>query len=107
MAALFNPACRRGEGIKWGLTCYTVVMFLVATVVTGMGFDLQSNSYINNRKFPGVGNVLPPGPLGYQSFIFSDEFTTASNFMFFLNGWLADGLLVGPLLVFVFACLGC
>ena len=82
-------------------------MFLVATALTGIGFDIQSDSYINNREFPGVpGDVLPPGPLGYQSFTFSDALTIVSNPMFFLNGWLADGLLVDSLFVPVFTCPG-
>ena len=97
MAALLNPARHWGTRIKWGLVSYTTVMFLIATVVLGMGFDLESNSYINNREFPGVTDVLGPGPLGYQRFIFSGKFMAVSNSMFFLNGWLADGLLVNSL----------
>ena len=96
MAALFDPAHHRGRGIRWGLISYTVIMFLAGTVVSGMGVNAHSNSYINNREFSGVGDALSPGPLGYQSFIFSDVPTTVSTSMFFLNGWFADGLLVNP-----------
>ena len=105
MAALFNPTHHRGRGIKWGLVSYTVIMFLVGTVVSGMDFHIRSNSYIDNPEFPGVGDALPPGPLGYQSFIFSDAPTIVFNSMFFLNGWLADGLLVNLSFVSAFNCL--
>jgi hypothetical protein len=60
MAALFNPANRRREGIKWGLVSYTVVMFSFVTVFTAMNLNIQSISYIDNREFPGVEGVLPP-----------------------------------------------
>lgn len=39
--------------------------------------------------------MVPPGPLGYQSFIFSDVLTIVPDVMFLLNGCLADALLVG------------
>ena len=71
-----------------------MLMFLVATALAGMGINAQSNSYINNREFPGVANVLLPGPLGYQSSVFSDAPMIVSNSMFYLNSWLGDGLLV-------------
>ena len=94
VATLFNPIHRRERGVKWGLVSYAVVMFSTATILTGIGFNDQSNSYIDNREFPGVRDALPPGPLGYQSFTFSDTLPVVASFMFFLNGWLADGLLV-------------
>ena len=97
MTALFDPVHRRGERTKWGLVSYTILMFSIATVLTGMGINVQSNSYINDREFPGVEDVLAPGPLGYQLFVSSDMPTIVSNSMFFLNGWLADGLLVNSL----------
>ena len=95
MAALFDSANRRGEGIKWGLVSYTMAMFSFATVLTGMQLNIRSISYIDNREFPGVEGVLPPGPLGYQSFIWSGTLTLIPSLMFALNNWLADGLLVG------------
>ena len=44
ITALFNPTCRRGRGIKWGLVSYTTIVFLVGTVVSGMGFNIKSDS---------------------------------------------------------------
>jgi len=97
MAALFDSANRRGEGIKWGLVSYTMVMFSFVTVLTGMQLDIRSISYIDNREFPGAEGVLPPGPLGYQSSIWSGALTLTPSIMFALNNWLADGLLVSSL----------
>ena len=96
MASLFNPANRRRWGIKWGLVSYTLATFLFATVLTGTGLQIGSISLIDNRKFPGIEGVLPPGPLGYQLFINPTALTIILNLMFFLNNWLADGLLVSP-----------
>ena len=59
-----------------------------------MNDDIQSISFIDNREFPGVGDTIPPGPLGYQLFIYSKPITIVPNLMFLLNNWLADGLLV-------------
>ena len=97
MTALFNPVNRRREGIRWGLVSYTMVMFLFGTVLTGMGLDVASVSLIDNREFPGVIGVLPPGPLGYQWLIRPTALSIIPNLMFFLNNWLAEGLLVSPL----------
>ena len=98
MAALFNPVRRRGDAIKCGIVSYTVVMFLIVTALTGIQFDIHSLCYIENRGFPGAGDALPPGPLGYHSFISSDALTVVHIILFFLNAWLADGLLVSYLL---------
>ena len=103
MGALVNPVNHRGQGIKWGLVFYTVVMFAFVTVYTAMNLNLQSISYIDNREFPGVGDVLPPGPLGYQWFMYSNALTIVPNLMFLLNNWMADGLLVGSLFDATFA----
>ena len=97
MAALLDPVNRRREGVKWGLVTYTVVMFSFVTVFTAMNLNVQSISFIDNREFPGVEGVLPPGPLGYQFFIYSKALSVIPNVMFLLNNWLADGLLVGSL----------
>ena len=102
MAALFNPVHRRGERVKWWLVSYTVVMCSVATVLTAMNLYVQSISYIDNRKFPGVGDSPPPGPLGYQVFSNSTPLVIIPNTMFVLNNWLADGLLVSSLFDTVF-----
>ena len=103
MGALINPVNRRGQGIKWGLVSYTVVMFVFVTIYTTMNLNIQSISYIDNREFPGIEGVLPPGPFGYQWFIYSKALCVISNAMFLLNNWLADGLLVGSLFDATFA----
>ena len=98
MAALLNPAHRRGERITWWLVSYTAVIFSSTTALNAMQLNIQSICYIDNREFSGVEGVLPPGPLGYLSSIFSDALTTVPDFMFLLfNGWLADGLMVSSL----------
>ena len=102
MAALLNPAHRRGQPVKWGLVSYTVVMFSVVTVLTAINTHIQSIGYVDNREFPGVEG-LSPGPLGYQLFVIPEALTISPNVMFFLNGWLADGFLVSPLFNFAFA----
>ena len=96
MTALFNPVHRRGDGVKWGLVSYTVITFLIATVATVMNLDFQSVSYVDNREFPGVGGVSPPGPLAYQMSAPTSAISIVSNVSFPLNNWLADGLLVSP-----------
>ena len=103
ITALFDRFHRRGEPIKWGLVSYTVVMFSVATVCAGTNLHNESVSYIDNREFPGIGGVLPPGPLGYQKFVDPKAIVVVPNLMFFLNNWLADGLLVSSLFNSVFA----
>jgi len=94
MAAFFDPVNRRREGIKWGLVVYTFLMFSFVTIFTAMNLNIQSISFIDNREFPGVPGVLPPGPLGYQFLIYSRVLSIVPNLMFLLNNWLADGLLV-------------
>ena len=97
MVALFGPAQRRRGSIRWGLVSYTMLMFSVETVLTGIQLHIQSISFIDNREYPGVEGVHPPGPLGYQEFIRPEALSIVSNLMFYLNNWLADGLLVGSL----------
>lgn len=94
IAALFDPVYRRGGDVKWGLVSYTAVMFSVVTVLTAVGLDIQSISYIDNRKFPGFENAIPPGPVGYQEFISPKARNIIQNVLFLLNNWLADGFLV-------------
>ena len=94
MGALFNPVNHKNGGIKWPLVAHTVAMFSLATVYTGMILDVLSVAYIDNRAFPGVGDMIPPGPLGYQLLIFSDAINLVPNLVVILNSWLADGLLV-------------
>jgi hypothetical protein len=95
IVALFNPANRRKKSVKWGLVSYTVAMFSFATVLTGMGLNIESVSRIDNRDFPGIDGMFPPGPIGYQLFTWSGVLLITPSTMFLLNYWLADGLLVG------------
>lgn len=94
IAALFNPVYRRGEGIKWGLVSFTVVMFSLATVRTAMKLNFLSISYIDNREYPGVEGVYASGPLGYQATVFFEPINLIPYSAIPLNSWLADGLLV-------------
>jgi len=96
MIALFNPAYRRGEGVKWGLVLFTLVMFSLVTVHTAMDLDLLSVSFIDNRNFPGVQGLLYPGPAGYREVVYFKAINVIPNATFPLNNWLADGLLVSP-----------
>jgi len=99
MAALFSPANRKREGVKWGLVSYTVLMFSFVTVLGGTGLHVESVSYIDNRGFPG-GEGVPPGPPGYR--LSRRSGGTVVAIMFFFNNWLADSLLVSPSFVAVF-----
>jgi len=95
MASLLDPVKRKWEGVKWGLIFYTMVMFSCATIVIGTANNIASVSFIDNRGFPGVEGVSPPGPLGYQRTICSGVAGIAPIFVSSLSYWLADGLLVG------------
>ena len=97
MTTLLNPAHHRGEHVKWGIVSYTVAMFSLATVQTAMLFHIESISYIDNREFSGLGDVIPPGPYGYQLFISPEAINIIPSVALTLNNWLADGLLVGSL----------
>ena len=101
MIALLNPVNHKGERTKWGLVSYTVVMFSIVTAQIAIDLYTQSISYIDNRAFPG-GDGAPPGPMGYQMFIYRKGLSTTSRVMYFLNAWLADGLLVSSFLDAVF-----
>jgi hypothetical protein len=76
---------------------YTLVTFSFGTIATGMGLNLQSISRIDGRDFPGSGDSLPPGPLGYKGLIFTKAISIVPNTTFQLNQLLADGLLVSKL----------
>ena len=80
MDALFDPTHRKGEGIKWVVTSYTVVMFSVVTVFTVMSLGGQIPEF---RDWIGNAPVIP-------------SFPPIPNIMLLLNYWLADGLLVSP-----------
>ena len=85
LAALSNPVHRRGEGIKWGLVSYTVVIFSVVTVLIAMGFRMLSTCYIDNRESPGADAAFPPGPPGYQLLISNNALSIIPNAMFSLS----------------------
>ena len=102
IAGLFNPAYRKGEGVKWGLVSYTVAMFSFVTVQTSMDLYAQSISYIDNREFSDVDGTGPSGPYGYQWFIDSSTLKIIPDIMFTFCNWLADGLLVSSLFDVVF-----
>jgi hypothetical protein len=94
MGALLNPANCTGGSIKWGLVVHTATMFSFVTVYTATALDILSICYIDGREFPGGGEVLPPGPLGYRFSIYPKPLAIVPNVLFLLNNWLADGLLV-------------
>lgn len=93
MSALLGPVSRKKGGIKWELVAHTVAMFSFVTVYTAANLDFQSISYIDNRNFPG-GDGVPPGPFGYQIYVYFIPISLIQSIMFALNGWLADGLLL-------------
>ena len=95
IVALFSPVYRRGDPIKWGVATYTAVIFSFVTVLTTTNLYILSISYIDNREFPGVHDVVSPGPYGYQCSISPEALAIIPNVMFALSNWLADGLLVG------------
>jgi len=97
MNSLLSRAHRRGEPIKWGLVSYTVLMFSLATVLTGMDLNIQSISHIDNRNFPGVKGKFPPGPYGYFMSIYYKPINYIPTVLFILSNWLSDGLLVSSL----------
>lgn len=105
MNALLSPVNRPTGGIKWPLVAHTVAMFSFVTIYNSMSFDLQSNSYINDREYPGQENAIPPGPIGYQELLSSNVDNVVPNIMFLLNSWLADGLLVSSISNSVFRSL--
>src|SRR5258707_15289898 len=102
MTALFNPAYRRGEGIKWGVVSYTVIMFSLVTVHTTTNLYVLSISYIDNRDFTGpVEGAELYGPYGYQAAINFKAISVIPRVAFRLNNWSADGLLVSSLFYIV------
>ena len=93
MGALLNPINRKRQGIKWGLVAHTTAMFSFVTINTAISLNIQNFSYVDKRGYPG-SEGLPPGPFGYQLIIYSKPISVVPTLMFFLNNWLADGLLV-------------
>ena len=97
MATLLNPAHPIRKGIRWALVAHTVALFSFLTIPFGIAFDNLPIEYINNREFPG-GDGVPPGPIGSLSLLAPGATNTVFGAMFPLNQWLADGLLVSPIL---------
>jgi len=87
VATLLNPVYRRAKCIKWGLASYATVMFSLATVYVATNAYTLSNSYVDNRDFPG-------GPYVYQNAIAHEAISVVPRTAFRLNNWSADGLLV-------------
>ena len=92
--ALFNPANRTKEGIKWLPVTHAAVMFSFVAVCAGVVLGLQSVSFVDNRTFPGIGGLVFPGPLGCRLFVYYKAINLVPNLTVLLNNWLADGLLV-------------
>ena len=106
MAALLKPIHLRGDGVKWGLVSYTMAMFSFVTVFTATNLIVQSNSFIDNREFgnqPLASEYYSHGPLAYQSIGCPRGLGFIPSLMFFLNYWLADGLLVSSSFCATFA----
>lgn len=99
MRALLGPTNRPMGRIKWGLVVHTITMFSFLTINCFMNFAIQSIAYIDNRAFARKG--MFPGPFVYQLDISSEPINVIPSVMFYLNNWLADGLLVSSVLNFV------
>ena len=97
MATLLSPADRSRKAIRWTLVAHTIALFSFLTIPFGIGFYRLSIDYTNNREFLGNNN-FSPGPVGYEGLLGLKASATFSNAMFPLNQWLADGLLVSPVL---------
>ena len=97
ITTLLNPANTIRKGIRWALVAQTVALFLFLSIPVGIEFDSLSILYINNREFPG-DDESPPGPIGYDDILGSRATYIVLFTMFPLNQWLADGLLVSPIL---------
>lgn len=90
MSTLLNPVNGTRGGIKWGLVVHTVAMFTFITIFTVLG--ITPSAFINNRDYPG-DDEYPPGPFGYELTQFANPLSALPSSMFYLNQWLADGLL--------------
>lgn len=67
-------------------------MFSFVTINVCMNFAIQSISYIDNREFVRNSRTYP-GPFEYQLYIYSEPINVIPSVTFYLNNWLADGLL--------------
>jgi hypothetical protein len=93
ISALLNPANRMKRGTKWGLMAHTVTQFSLATTGAVISRNILSNSFVDNREFPG-NDKAPPGAYGYKHLLLLDTVGTFYNTLLPFNQWLADGLLV-------------
>ena len=95
MGGLFDSINGRTRAIKWGLVIYITVMLVLLTLSSALYTNRKSISFIDKRRFPGIGVLAFPGPIGYFAFTGHDHgtgfFPTLS---FQLNQCLADGFLV-------------
>ena len=102
MAALLKPIHIRGDGVKWGLVSYTVIMF------TATSLTVQSNSYIDNRGLKVTYENEPLVPSAYGPYAYKavpscpTAFEFTSDLVFLFNYWLADGFLVSSSFCAVF-----
>ena len=90
MSVLLN---RTRRDIKWGLVVHTVSMFLCVTINITGNLYVQSTTYPDPLKFPGI-IPIPPAPIEVAANLFHPPYYA----MFYLNQWLADSLLVSPVL---------
>lgn len=90
MGTLLDPVNRTTRCIKWGLVTHTAAMFLFVTIFTVLA--ITPSSFIDNREYPGDYET-PPGPMGYKLTQHSNPLSALPGSMFYLNQWLADGLL--------------
>ena len=100
MMALLDPVNRAREGVKWGLVVHTTAMFSFATIYFGMGLNIQSLCFVDNREF-AEGGLYSSGPTGYKIVLYRKAISLIPNTLFLVNGWLADGLLVSSALISV------
>jgi hypothetical protein len=91
-SALLNPLDRTRRSIKWGLVAHTVAMFSFATIYVGMGFHIQSICYIDDRDYD------QDGPVAYEIVLYRTAVALVANTLVLVNVWLADALLVSPVL---------
>ena len=97
MGVLLSPINSMKKSTQWMLVAHTVALFSFITIPFGIGLNDLSILYINTREFPG-SHGIPPGPLGYKDVLVTEAASIFFNVMFPLNQWLADGLLVRPVL---------
>lgn len=91
MCALFD---RTRRNTKWLLVAHTTLTFFIVTIYTAINLNLELISRVDNREYPGVDGVFPPGPIGYQDLLYSKAGSIIAIVTCLLNSWLADGLLV-------------